>query len=125
MVQALPGCDLERFERVRCRMEGEAFRRLLQEPGAADNGFGRVVELLTEGESGYAGLEVVAGVAPRFACTCSMEKMAAVMRSIPIPERMSMVKQGEDVSIRCHFCSKKYTLTIADCIAAWNDRPDA
>ncbi len=125
MVQALPGCDLERFERVRRRMEGETFRRLLQEPGAADDGFGRVVEVLTEGESGYAGLEVTAGPSPRFACTCSMEKMAAVVRSIPIPERMSMVKRDEDVSIRCHFCSTKYTLTIADCVAAWNDRSGA
>ena len=54
------------------------------------------------------GLEVARAVPPHFACTCSREKMAAVVRSIPVPERMNMVKRNEDVHINCQFCASKY-----------------
>ena len=125
MIQALPACDLEQFDRIRRRMEGPAFRRLFQQPDAADDGFGRVVDFLVGKEPGYMGLEVARAAPPHFACTCSREKMAAVVRSIPVPERMNMVKRNEDVHIKCQFCASKYRLTIADCIAAWNNKPTA
>ena len=125
MIQALPACDLEQFDRIRRRMEGPAFRRLFQQPDTADDGFGRVVDVLVGKEPGYMGLEVTRAASPHFACTCSREKMAAVVRSIPVPERMNMVKRNEDVHINCQFCASKYRLTIADCIAAWNNKPTA
>ena len=65
---------------------------------------------------------VVDELPPFFSCTCSLEKMGAVMRSIPIPERMAIVKEGKEISINCHFCRKKYTLTIEDCILFWNQK---
>lgn len=123
MIQALPACDLEQFDRIRRKMEKPFFRRLTQEPAAADDGFARVVEVLVGQESGYTGLEVERAQAPFFACTCSREKMADVVRSIPVPERMNMVRRDEDVHINCQFCSSKYRLTIADCINAWNNKP--
>ena len=125
MIQALPACDLEQFDRIRRRMEGPVFRRLFQQPDAADDGFGRVVDVLVGKEPGYMGLEVARAAPPHFACTCSREKMAAVVRSLPVPERMNMVKRNEDVHINCQFCASKYRLTIADCIAAWNNKPTA
>ena len=125
MIQALPACDLEQFDRIRRRIEGPSFRRLVQQPNAADDGFGRVVDVLVGKEPGYMGLEVARAAAPHFACTCSREKMEAVVRSIPVPERMNMVKRNEDVHINCQFCASKYRLTIADCIAVWNNKPTA
>ena len=122
MIQALPDCDLEQFDRIRRRMETPVFRCLAQQPDAADDGFSQVVGVLMEQELGYTGLEVARVAAPRFACRCSREKMAAVVRSIPVSERMNMIKRDEDVHIHCQFCASKYQLTIADCIAAWNNR---
>ena len=49
--------------------------------------------------------------------------MAAVVRSLPIPERMELVRKKEDVRIDCHFCNHRYTVTIDECIAAWNGKP--
>ena len=66
MIQALPACDLEQFDRIRRRMEGPAFRRLVQQPNAADDGFGRVVDVLVGKEPGYMGLEVAGAAAPHF-----------------------------------------------------------
>ncbi len=50
--------------------------------------------------------------------------MSAVVRTLPIPERMELAKKKEDVEIRCQFCNTLYALTIDDCIAAWNEKTD-
>ena len=102
-------------------MEGAPFKKAVQRSDIVDDGFGQVVGVLVEGQDLYSGLEVKKVATPYFKCTCSQEKMAAVVRSIPIPERMNMVKRNEDVYINCQFCATKYKLTIAECIAAWNN----
>lgn len=121
MIQALPSCDLSNFDIIRRRLEGEPFKKAVQRSDIVDDGFGQVVGVLVEGQDLYSGLEVKKVTTPYFKCTCSQEKMAAVVRSIPIPERMNMVKRNEDVYINCQFCATKYKLTIAECIAAWNN----
>ena len=121
MIQALPSCDLSNFDIIRRRMEGAPFKKAVQRSDIVDDGFGQVVGVLVEGQDLYSGLEVKKVATPYFKCTCSQEKMAAVIRSIPIPERMTMVKRNEDVYINCQFCATKYKLTIAECIAAWNN----
>lgn len=121
MIQALPSCDLSNFDIIRRRMEGAPFKKAVQRSDIVDDGFGQVVGVLVEGQDLYSGLEVKKVATPYFKCTCSQEKMAAVIRSIPIPERMNMVKRNEDVYINCQFCATKYKLTIAECIAAWNN----
>lgn len=121
MIQALPSCDLSNFDVIRRQMEGTPFKKAVQRFDIVDDGFGQVVGVLVEGQDLYSGLEVKKVATPYFKCTCSQEKMAAVVRSIPIPERMNMVKRNEDVYINCQFCATKYKLTIAECIAAWNN----
>lgn len=116
MIQALPGTDLERFDRLRRRMEKPAFRNLL----GGETALTELVDALTKGESGFAGLHQDAAPAPRFFCPCSREKMEAVVRTIPIPERMVIVQKKEPVKITCQFCNRQYELSIDDCIAAWN-----
>ncbi len=121
MVQALPGADLVRFDRIRHNMESAAFRDLLGRAGECP--FEELADSLAGGDADYAGLHMEACAAPRFHCTCSREKMAAVVRSLPIPERMELVRKKEDVRIDCHFCNHRYTVTIDECIAAWNGKP--
>jgi len=120
MVQALPNTDLERFDRIRRRMDAPAFRELL---GRA-SGFEELAEALVGGEEGLYGIQKEVCPTPRFQCTCSREKMATVVRSLPIPERMELVKKGETVGIRCQFCNERYELAIDECIVAWNEKMD-
>jgi len=123
MIQALPGTDLERFDRIRHHMDDRGFRELLSHESEADNYFEIIAKALIGDEEGYEGIQLEACPSPRFQCTCSREKMAAVMRAIPIPERMEMVKAKENVGINCQFCNKRYELTIDECIVAWNEKP--
>ena len=71
-------------------------------------------------EEGFEKVYMEVGSAPEFKCTCNREKMAAVLRSLPIPERMELVRKKEPVAIRCQFCNDRHELSIDECIAAWN-----
>lgn len=113
MIQALPGTDLEHFERVRRQMEGPAFRDLLSRETDCET----LARTLVPDSSG---LHIETCPAPRFVCPCSREKMKAVVRTLPIPERMELVQKKEPVKINCQFCNRHYELSIDECIAAWN-----
>jgi len=122
MVQALPNTDLERFDRIRRKMDDEGFRELLSHEGSAEDYFEKIATSLVGEESGFEGLHMETCPAPRFQCTCSREKMTAVVRSLPIPERMELVKKNEPVGIQCQFCNERYELRIEECIVAWNEK---
>ena len=124
MIQALPGTDLERFDRIRRHMDDPEFRERLSHDSDSENDFEEIAKALLGAEEDYAGLQVEACPAPKFECTCSKEKMAAVVRSLPIPERMEIVKAKENLGISCQFCNERYELTIDDCIVAWNQKPE-
>jgi molecular chaperone Hsp33 len=123
MLQALPGASLERFERLRQRMESPAFRARLARTSEADGWFETLANTLADDEPGFAGVTMDAGPTPRFFCPCTREKMNAVVRTLPIPERMELVLKKEPVVIHCQFCNRRYELSIEECIAAWNARP--
>ena len=118
LIQALPGTDIERFDRLRRRMESPAFRELL----AGTTDCETLARTLAAEEAGFTGLHKNAGLAPRFACPCNRDKMTMVVRTLPIPERMEIVKKGQPLAVQCQFCNQRYELTINDCITAWNQK---
>ena len=118
MIQALPNADLERFDRIRRRMDEPAFRELLGQGGDAE----QLAWLLAGDEEGFEKVHMEACPTPEFKCTCNRGKMALVLRSLPIPERMELVQKKEPVAIRCQFCNERYELSIDECIAAWNTK---
>ncbi len=124
MIQALPNTDLERFDRIRRRMDGNGFRELLGHGSESEGYFEQIARTLVGDEAGFEGIQVETGPVPQFKCTCSKEKMGAVLRSIPIPDRMTIVKRNEPLGISCQFCNARYEMTIEECIRAWNQKPD-
>lgn len=122
MIQALPNTDLERFDRIRRRMDEPGFRDLLSHENSGEGYFEEVAKSLIGDEEGFEGIQMETCPAPIFQCTCSREKMTAVVRSLPIPERMELVKKNDPVGIQCQFCNERYELTIDECIVAWNTK---
>jgi len=116
MIQALPGTDLERFDRIRARMDDSAFRERLSRCAAPEE----AASILIADEPGFDGFYMEKCSAPRFFCPCNREKMGAVVRTLPIPERMELVQKKEPVKINCQFCNRHYELSIDECIGAWN-----
>jgi len=125
MIQALPGTDLERFDRIRQRMDHAGFRELLGHGSESDGYFKQIAQTLIGDESAFDGIYMEACPAPRFQCSCNKGKMGAILRSIPIPDRMTIVKRNEPIGISCQFCNERYEMTIEECIKAWNEKPDA
>jgi len=123
MIQALPECDLESFEAVRAQLEADPFRHLMARESEADSHFETIMNSLLADVAPETQMEFAAAPVPRFVCTCTRDKMGAVLRTLPYGERMSMAKKKEDVAVNCQFCSKRYVLTIDDCIKAWNNKP--
>jgi molecular chaperone Hsp33 len=97
-------------------MEEPAFRTLLGRTADCE----MLTRVLVAEESGFTGIHMEPGPAPRFLCSCNQEKMEAVVRTLPIPERMELVQKKEPVAIHCQFCNQRYKLTIDECIVAWN-----
>jgi len=124
MIQALPGTDLERFDRIRQHMDNSGFRELLGHESESEGYFEQIANALIGDEPGCEGVHMETCAVPRFQCTCSKAKMAAVLRSIPIPDRMTIVKRNEPIGISCQFCNERYEMTIGECIQAWNEKPE-
>lgn len=119
MLQALPGCDLELFDRVRRRMDSERFRSMMGHLNNADGYFEELAGELAGEEIAHA-LHMDTDGEPRFRCRCKRDKIVDVICSIPIPDRMNIVKRGEPVVVSCQFCNRRFEVSIEECIAAWN-----
>ena len=47
----------------------------------------------------------------RFACTCSDEKVIAMLRTLPKEDREALIAKGEPTDIYCHMCGRGFTIT--------------
>lgn len=122
MIQALPDCDIERFDRIRSRMEGAEFRALLSSGSEADAYFEKLAHALVGEEATELDIHLDECPAPVFRCSCSKEKMGDIIRTIPIPTRMEIVGEAKPLVMSCQFCNARYELSIDECVKAWNDK---
>ncbi|MDH4120178.1 MAG: Hsp33 family molecular chaperone HslO [Deltaproteobacteria bacterium] len=102
MIQPLPGASLEVFDQARNRVEGPAFRAWLEDAPRDP------LEVLERVELGRA--EVLGQGVPAYGCGCSREKIHGLLTSLPPGELGDMVRRGEDTTITCHFCGRRYNL---------------
>ena len=121
-LQALPDCDLERFELIRQRLNDEACRELLQTSVSGPSDFETILRKILEHEMQNQSIHISDFNRPLYQCTCSKDKMPAVLNILPYNDRMEIVKKGEDLKVNCQYCNEQYVLSIDECIRAWNDK---
>lgn len=114
MLQALPDCDLERFERIRRQLAAPACRDLLSGAPGFDGHAKRLARALCGGETPSAEFSLMECEPPCFRCHCTRERMLDVVRALPEQERRTMLAEGEDVTIRCQFCAEAHTIAMAE-----------
>lgn len=122
MLQALPSCDLDRFQGIRDRLRHPRTREQLEQIDEADDLPNDLIRSLLDTSTQTCFWSHA--TSPAFRCTCSPEKMGTAVRCLSYADRVDIVKKGEPIEIKCHFCNQQYTLSIADCIAAWNQKFD-
>lgn len=122
LLQAMPGCDLLRFQRVRDRLRQPQVRDLMARREESDSLVENILRAAIAGDDPAPRIRILAGPAPHFRCACSREKMGAVLRSLPYGDRMDVVRKQEPVVVTCRFCGARYQMSVEECIRAWNEK---
>ncbi len=115
LVQALPGCDLELFDRVREHMAEPDARKLLRHEPDFDNYFETVIRSAVEEEDVAGnGIQVWGCPKPEFRCDCSPERMMAAVTALPEEDRRDVLAKQEDLTITCQFCNTSHILPFEE-----------
>lgn len=118
-LQAMPDTDLAVFDALRRRLYDDRVRRLLVRQSETDSRLENVVNALCEACDLEPCLRYRERPAPVFRCTCSRDKMSAVLRTLPVDEREQILRDNESLTVHCRFCNERYRLTPEDCRRAW------
>jgi len=51
---------------------------------------------------------------PRFACTCSRQRVGGMLRSLGRPEVDSIIAERGDVEVGCEVCGQQYRFDVVD-----------
>ena len=51
---------------------------------------------------------------PRFACSCSRERVSNMLRSLGVQEAESILAEREDIEVACEFCGQQYRFDAVD-----------
>lgn len=51
---------------------------------------------------------------PRFACTCSRERVSNMIQSLGVEEAQSILSEREDIEVGCDFCGRQYRFDAVD-----------
>ena len=117
MLQALPGCDLQRLDRLRNRLLAPEPRQLLgapDAPDAPDDLAARLIELLCQGEESSHAFSIERTAAPQFRCSCSRERMRAALATLSPDERRQALERDGHITMTCRFCNTAHTFSPDD-----------
>lgn len=75
---------------------------------------GNTPEQILEMILGDMGLEITDTMPVRFYCSCSKERVEKVLLSLGKKELQSLIDEGQDVELNCHFCNTNYVFTVEE-----------
>ena len=75
---------------------------------------GNTPEQILEIILGDMGLEITDTMPVQFQCNCSKERVEKVLISLGKKELQSLIEEGKDVELNCHFCNTNYSFTIEE-----------
>lgn len=80
---------------------------------------------LLSAQFGELDLRLFNPVPARFACGCSQQRIAVVLRSLGRVEVESILAEQGMVGVTCEFCNRQYTFVASDARALFHDTADA
>lgn len=75
---------------------------------------GETPEMILEQLLGDFGLEILDRIPTAFVCGCSRERIEKALISVGKKELEAMIGDGETIEVACHFCNKKYPVTVEE-----------
>ena len=59
-------------------------------------------------------VEITDTISTSYKCNCDKERVSKVLISLGKKELESIISDGKDIEINCHFCNSNYTFTIEE-----------
>ena len=104
IIQLMPGATEETISKIEENLKKiTSVTDLLKEGMTPEN----IAEMLLDGLD----LLIYNPMETRFHCDCSVSKVSKVLISTGADELQSMIDDGEDIEVKCHFCNKAYKFT--------------
>ena len=75
---------------------------------------GNTPEQILENLLGDLGVEFTDTMETRFHCNCSKERVSKAIISIGKKELQSMIDDGEEIEVNCHFCNTNYKFSVEE-----------
>lgn len=75
---------------------------------------GNTPEQILEIVLGDLGLEITDTMPVQFYCNCNRERVEKVLVSLGKKELQSLIEEGRDVELNCHFCNTNYAFGIEE-----------
>lgn len=105
IIQLMPFTEEEVIDKLEQKLSAmKPITTLLEE--------GNTPEQILEMVLGDMGLEITDTMPVRFSCNCSKERVEKVLISLGRKELQSLIEEGKDVELNCHFCNTNYTFGV-------------
>jgi molecular chaperone Hsp33 len=121
MLQAMPDCDLEEFEKVREKLNNSSFYNILESKKMQEEKkLWKLLELLfgNDGNFSYDKINEYASYefahTPSYTCQCSREKMKQAVKVLEDKDIEDIFKEKDELKIKCEFCKQEYAFKKKD-----------
>lgn len=114
IIQVLPGATDEQISALESKLSEMPSMTTMLESGKSPE------EILTD-ILGDLNLNILDTIPTKFECNCDKERVEKVVISLGKKELKSIINDGEPIELKCHFCNKGYTFTIAELEKLYNE----
>lgn len=107
IIQLMPFTEDEVIDRLEQKLSGlKPVTTMLEEGNPPEE----ILKLIL----GDMGLEITDTMPVQFRCNCSKPLVEKVLISLGKKELQSLIDEGKDVELNCHFCNSNYTFSVEE-----------
>ena len=109
IVQLMPFVEGNVIEKLEANLSRiHSVTKLLEDGNSPE----QILGILLEGMD----MEILSDMPVEFYCNCSRERVAKALYSIGKKEMDEMIKDGEPIEVKCHFCNTAYQFSVEDLV---------
>lgn len=109
IVQLMPFAEGKVIEKLEANLSRiHSVTKLLEDGNSPE----QILGILLEGMD----MEILSDMPVEFYCNCSRERVAKALYSIGKKEMDEMIKDGEPIEVKCHFCNTAYRFSVEDLV---------
>ena len=109
IVQLMPFAEGNVIEKLEANLSRiHSVTKLLEDGNSPE----QILGILLEGMD----MEILSDMPVEFYCNCSRERVAKALYSIGKKEMDEMIRDGEPIEVKCHFCNTAYRFSVEDLV---------